>query len=93
MGILDVEFKLRGDEIAELKAEAEYERRLAAQYLTESEDASKSQEDRALAAEEFTRSNEHAAENEAKMATLAEIQTQITEEKANQKTRFDIASE
>jgi hypothetical protein len=46
-----------------------------------------------LAAEEFKLSSEHAAENEAKMATLAEIKTQITAERENQKARFETASE
>jgi hypothetical protein len=82
--ILDVEFKQKDEEIAVLKAEVAYEKTLLDQYKAVIEDATKTEEERKLATEEYKKSTDHIVENEAAIETAEEIKKIIEADKNEQ---------
>lgn len=89
VGLLELEYDNKKEELASLVAETEYERRLIDQFRAEAEDASKSAEDRAYAAEQLAMSVEHVDANTTKQADLNAVMGLIQEELQTQKDRFE----
>jgi hypothetical protein len=89
VGLLELEFDNKKEELASLVSETEYERRLIDQFRAEAEDAAKSNEDRAYAAEQLALSVEHVDTNTTKQNDLNSIMELIKEELESQKERFE----
>jgi hypothetical protein len=80
VGLLELETKQRANHIANLEAESTFERGLLTQYAADQTDSTKTEAERAFAAEQFILSDEHIAENQKVIDENTLVLSQIADE-------------